>query len=81
MNVGNDHEISITELAKLIVKRSGSQSELQYQTYQEAYGLEFEDITHRRPDLDKLRNLTGFKNQWTLEQAIDLLIEQERMKP
>ena len=81
VNVGNDHEISITELAKLIVKRSGSQSELQYQTYQEAYGLEFEDITHRRPDLDKLRNLTGFKNQWTLEQAIDLLIEQERMKP
>ncbi len=80
VNVGNDTEISITNLAKLIVERAGSTSELHYQTYEQAYGVDFEDITHRRPVLDKLRKLTGFKNHWSLTQTVDLLIEQERAR-
>ena len=80
VNVGNDFEISITDLAKLIVERAQSSSALHYQTYEQACGLDFEDHTHRRPLLDKLRKLTGFKNQWSLTQSLDLLIEQERLK-
>lgn len=80
VNVGNDFEISITDLARLIVERTKSSSALHYQTYEQAYGLDFEDHTHRRPVLDKLRKLTGFKNQWSLNQTLDLLIEQERLK-
>lgn len=80
VNVGNDSEISITALAELIVERAASSSKLQYMTYEQAYGLEFEDITHRRPVLDKLRKLTGFKNRWNLTQTLDQLIEQERKK-
>ncbi len=74
VNVGNDHEISITDLAKLIVTRAKSTSTLQYKTYEQAYGESFEDIAHRRPILDKLKRLTDFTPQWTLDQTLDELI-------
>jgi UDP-glucose 4-epimerase len=80
VNVGNDFEISMTDLAKLVVARAGSLSTLEYQSYEQAYGLDFEDHTHRKPALEKLRKLTGFKHQWTLNQTLDQLIEYERLK-
>ncbi|MEY3671720.1 MAG: hypothetical protein RI904_1377, partial [Pseudomonadota bacterium] len=80
VNVGNDQEISITDLAKLVIARAHSTSTLHYQTYEEAYGEAFEDITHRRPILDKLHALTGFTPKWTLEQTLDDLIATERKK-
>lgn len=79
VNVGNDQEIPIGELARLIIARAGSTSEILTVPYREAYGEEFEDVTHRRPDLTKLRALTGFTPQWTLESTIDDLIRRERM--
>ncbi len=80
VNVGNDQEISIIDLAKLVIARAHSTSTLHYQTYEEAYGEAFEDITHRRPILDKLHALTGFTPKWTLEQTLDDLIATERKK-
>ncbi len=67
VNVGNDQEISIRDLAELIVQRANSCSPLQYISYKDAYGEEFEDVTHRRPVLNKLRALTCFMPAWTLE--------------
>ena len=60
--------------------RAHSTSTLHYQTYEQAYGEAFEDITHRRPILDKLHALTGFTPKWTLEQTLDDLIATERKK-
>ncbi len=80
VNVGNDHEISIRGLAELIVRRANSTSPLRTLSYQEAYGEEFEDVTHRRPVLDKLRKLTGFTPEWTLVDTVDDLIQRERAK-
>jgi UDP-glucose 4-epimerase len=74
VNVGSDEEISIGDLARRIIERSGKQASIENITYEEAYGLEFEDITHRRPVLKKLLALTGFKSQWTLDATIDQLI-------
>lgn len=75
INVGNDNEISINTLAEMVKQRAHSQSEIIYVPYKEAYGLEFNDIIQRKPDLTKLRTLTGFKHQWTLEHTIDDLIQ------
>jgi UDP-glucose 4-epimerase len=74
VNVGNDCEISINDLAKLICERSNSRSEIRYLSYQEAYGMEFLDIKRRRPDLTKFFQLTKFQYQWSLKQTIDNLI-------
>ena len=80
VNVGNDHEISILDLARLIKERARSQSDIEFIPYLKAYGVEFEDIFHRRPIVSKLKNLTGFQPGRALTETIDGLIETERQK-
>jgi UDP-glucose 4-epimerase len=74
INVGNDREISIQNLAEMVIARSNSESFIKSISYEDAYGVEFEDITHRRPDISKLKTLTGFSPKWSLEQSLDALI-------
>lgn len=71
INVGNDRECSILELAKLIKKQTNSSSEIVFIPYKEAYGIDFVDIQKRRPNLKKINELTGYKPEWTLEQTIE----------
>lgn len=80
VNVGNDQEISIRGLAERIVQRAHSASPLHFISYKDAYGEEFEDVTHRRPQLNKLRALTGFAPEWSLDDTLDNLIERECAK-
>ncbi len=77
VNVGNAREIAIKDLAEMIIERAKSNSSLNFVPYAEAYGEEFEDMTHRRPDLAKMKKLTGFVPQWTLERTIDDLVMRE----
>ena len=79
-NVGHDREISILELAELVIARAGSRSSIQHMGLKEAYGEDFEDIRRRRPDLSRLRSMTGFEHRFTLEQTIDELIAIERQR-
>lgn len=79
-NVGSDYEISILELAKMVKARTNSTSEIQCISYQEAYGFNFCDVDKRHPNLEKLRSLTGFKHEWTIEQTIDEIAADERLK-
>lgn len=78
VNVGNDHEISINQLAALVSECVGYKNNINYISYKEAYGMAFTDITQRRPDLSKLLSLVPFSHKWTLEQTIHSLIELER---
>ena len=77
VNIGRDEEISILDLAKLIISRTNSKSPIKFVPYLEAYGIEFEDIAHRRPVLDKLYKYTGFEFKWNLINTIDNLIKLE----
>ena len=79
-NVGNDREISILELAELVIAMAGSRSVIEHVPLREAYGEEFEDIRRRRPSLSRLRSLTGFEHQYPLERTIDDLITAERAR-
>lgn len=80
VNVGNDHEISINQLAALVSECVGYKNTINYISYKEAYGMEFTDITQRRPDLSKLLGLVPFSHKWTLEQTIHSLIDLEKKK-
>lgn len=75
VNVGNTREISILDLAKMVIERTNSQSDIEFISFEKAYGENFEQITQRRPNTDKLKQLTGFEPQWSLEQSIDDLLE------
>jgi len=79
-NVGNDREISILELAELVIERAHSRSAIQHVPLREAYGEDFEDIRRRRPSLARLRSLTGFEHKFTLERTIDDLVAIERTR-
>lgn len=71
-NVGSSDEVSILELAKLIIELSGSTSGVDLVSYAQAYGSGFEDMTRRVPDTGRLRELTGWTPALSLD---DILLE------
>lgn len=77
-NVGNDREISMNELAALVRRLARSDSALTHTPYLQAYGEDFEDIRRRRPALARLRELTGFRHRYTLEDTLGDLIRTRR---
>ncbi|MBC7911869.1 MAG: GDP-mannose 4,6-dehydratase [Pyrinomonadaceae bacterium] len=60
INLGSDREVSIDELARLTVELTGSQSEIHYVSYSEAYGEGFEDMRRRVPSLEKAARLLNY---------------------
>jgi UDP-glucose 4-epimerase len=61
INIGNDYEISINDLAQKIIVETGSKSGIVYVPYQEAYGDGFEDMERRVPNIDLINQLVGWK--------------------
>ncbi|MEX1119946.1 MAG: NAD-dependent epimerase/dehydratase family protein [Terrimicrobiaceae bacterium] len=74
VNVGNTCEISILELAKLVLQKSGSTSGIAFVPFETGYGQTFQQITQRHPITKTLKTLTGFEPAWTLEATIDDLL-------
>jgi UDP-glucose 4-epimerase len=70
-NIGNDREISIGELASLVVFRLQSKSAVVKKSYDDAYGAGFEDMQRRVPDISKIKAVTGWAPQRSLESIID----------
>jgi UDP-glucose 4-epimerase len=77
-NVGSATPIGIVELARRVIERSGSSSQIVLVPYDEAYGDGFEELGTRRPDTTALRNLTGWQPLATVDDAIDDVIAYER---
>jgi len=70
INIGNNSEISINNLAKKIVAETNSSSEIVYVSYKEAYGDGFEDMERRVPNLDLIYDLVGWQPQRDLSMMI-----------
>ena len=70
INVGNDQEITITELANRVISLIGSRSRLNYIPYDQVYGDGFEDMKRRVPSIERLQKLTGHKMQRSLDTII-----------
>jgi UDP-glucose 4-epimerase len=73
-NVGNPFEVSMTDLAKLIIAKTGNKSQLKYISYDEAYGGGFEDMMRRTADITRLQETTGFQIEYDLEGILDDII-------
>jgi UDP-glucose 4-epimerase len=70
VNIGNNFEISIKELAQKIIAETNSTSEIVYVPYEEAYGHGFEDMERRVPNIDLIKQLVGWKPQRDLSTMI-----------
>ena len=77
-NIGADNEISIDELAELIVAKTGSTSQIVHVPYEIAYEEGFEDMERRVPDITKITSLTGWTPKHTLDDILDDVIGHER---
>lgn len=69
-NIGSVEEISILGLAQRVVALLHSKSEITLVPYAEAYTPGFEDMPRRRPCVDKLFRVTGFRPATPLDATI-----------
>jgi UDP-glucose 4-epimerase len=70
-NLGGKGEISILDLAKLIIKQTNSKSMITFTEYKDAYATGFEEMVRRVPDISKLSNFTGWEPKLSLNRIID----------
>ena len=77
-NVGSTEEISIEALAKKIIRMTGSQSEIQHLSYEQAYGKPFDDMMRRTPCLARLEAAIGFRPTTSLETILTKVIEDKK---
>ena len=77
-NIGVKREISIVDLAREVVRRTGSASEVQLTSYEDAYGPGFEDMRRRVPDVTKLAALTGWAPTHSLADILEETIAHAR---
>ena len=71
INIGNDFEISINNLALKIIEQTNSESEIVYIPYEKAYGDGFEDMERRVPSIKLINELVGWKPQRDLSTVIN----------
>lgn len=79
-NLGRAEEISIRDLAELVVERTGSSSQLRFVPYSEAYPEGFEDMSRRVPDISRARELIGFEPRRGLDEILSSVIE-DQLRP
>ena len=70
-NIGGKGEISILELAKLIIEKTNSKSEITFTDYEDAYAVGFEDMARRVPNILKILKFTGWEPKLGLNTIID----------
>ena len=70
INIGNDFEISINDLAKKVIADTNSKSEIVYVPYEEAYGDGFEDMERRVPNIELIKSLVGWEPKRDLSSMI-----------
>ena len=70
-NVGGKGEISILDLAKLIINQTNSKSEITFTDYEDAYAAGFEEMARRVPDITKIKLQIRWEPDISLNTIID----------
>jgi nucleoside-diphosphate-sugar epimerase len=69
VNIGNPRELTVLEIANLVLKLTGSSSQIAY------HPLPADDPKVRRPDIQRARTLLKWEPQVALEDALQRTIE------
>ena len=77
-NIGQTEEITIKELAELIIKTVKSDSEIIYKDHEEIFGKKFEDPKRRTPNIDKIVEYTGIKPSKNIESMIKEIVQNNK---
>jgi dTDP-glucose 4,6-dehydratase len=74
VNIGNPNEMTILEFAKLILRLTGSRSEIEY------HPLPVDDPKTRRPDITRAKEVLGWEPRVPVEEGLKKTIEWYRLK-
>ena len=77
-NIGQTEEISIKELAELIIEKSNSNSNIIFKSHEEIFGNSFEDPKRRTPGIEKIIEFTGIKPSKNIEFMIENIINHKQ---
>jgi UDP-glucose 4-epimerase len=80
VNLGNNDEVTIRQLAERVIERTGSSSHIVTTPYKEAYPAGFDEMRRRVPDLGKARRLVRYEPTVGLDEIIDRVAAFERGK-
>jgi len=80
VNIGNDEEISIMDLARRVKAASSSRSEIVLIPYDQAYEAGFEDMPRRVPDLARIAGLVGYAPTVDLDGILTMVIEDQQAR-
>jgi UDP-glucose 4-epimerase len=78
INIGNNFEISILDLAHKVIQETNSRSKIQFMPYSEAYGEGFEDMERRVPNIELIESLVGWKPTRNLSTIISDIAQEMR---
>jgi dTDP-glucose 4,6-dehydratase len=74
VNIGNPHEMTIEDIARTIIKMTGSKSQIVYRPLPE------DDPKVRQPDITRARTLLGWEPKVKLEEGLTKTLEYFRRK-
>jgi len=74
VNIGNPHEMSVEDMARLIIRMTGSKSQVVFKP------LPTDDPKVRKPDITRARTLLGWEPKVGLEQGLTSTIDYFRKK-
>jgi dTDP-glucose 4,6-dehydratase len=74
VNIGNPHEMTIEEIARTIIRMTGSKSQIVYRPLPE------DDPKVRQPDITRARTILGWEPKVSLEEGLTKTLEYFRKK-
>ena len=78
VNLGNNQEVTIRQLAERIIDRTHSTSGIITIPYEEAYASGFDEMRRRVPDLRKAERLVGYRPTVGLDEIVDRVADSLR---
>jgi len=80
-NVGSQEEITMADLARRVLARTGSRSQVVFVPYEQAYEKGFEDMFRRVPSIEKIKAAIGWQSTIPLDQTLDEVAAYFRAQP
>ena len=74
-NIGGKGEITILELANLVIKKSRSSSIIVFKEYDDAYTIGYEDMFRRVPDISKIKEFTGWNPKLNIQDTVEDIVK------
>ena len=79
-NIGQTEEITIKNLAELVIYKTNSNSQIIYKSHEDVFGKAFEDPKRRTPGIDKIIKFTGIKPTKNIDFMIENIIDFKKNK-